>query len=103
VAERRTQLVGQITGDGLEVVPERNDVKPATVVFVVFQFAIATVFPLSWLAEDGGPIDSPLLREHSWKMLLCAQALSSAAGVWEGFTGRGGRQRLLACAAAPVA
>jgi hypothetical protein len=77
--------------------------KLATIVFVVSQFVVASVFALSWLAEDGWVIDWPPLREHSWRMLICAQAMAFAAGVWEGVAGPGGRARVFACAAGPVA
>jgi hypothetical protein len=77
--------------------------KPSTVALVVSQFVVATVFELSWLSDDSGLIDSPFLREPGSTVLLCAQGLAFAAGVWEGFVGPVGSRRLFAYAAASVA
>lgn len=75
----------------------------ASVVFVLCQLAVAILFEVSWLSETDPVARWTLLRHNSTVLLVVAQGLAVAAGVWLGIAWPTRRRRLFVCAAVPVA
>jgi hypothetical protein len=84
-----------------EVLNRLMIMKPATIVFLVSQLALAAISELWRLSDDGDPINWSFVRDH-WTLLAWAQVLAVSTGVWEGLAGATGRRRLIVWAIGPV-
>lgn len=76
--------------------------RPATIVFLLCEVAVAATFDWAWIVDNDRFGDLRNIGPNPLNMLVAAYVTALCAGVWEGVAGTQGAQRLLVCAAGPL-